>query len=75
MNKQRTELLIVMREWPVAQPVAEFICISRPEQFLEGAEAVAEAHRTRMKGKKVQVMIAQYGDYGVAEFSHETQCF
>ena len=73
MNKQRTELLVIVRKWPVAQPVAKFVGVAGIEQLLESAETIAEAHGTRVEGKEVQIMIAEHGNDGFAEFSHIPQ--
>jgi len=75
VNEQCAEFLVVMREWPVPQPVAEFVSVARFDQFFERAETVAKAYGACVEGKQVQIMITEYGNDGVTQFSHKTQCF
>lgn len=61
-----------MQQWPVSQPVDEFIAVGRGEYGVEGVPVLTLAQSVR-GGDQVQVMVAKDADRAIAQSAHEAQ--
>ena len=56
-----------MCEWPVAQPIEQFITVCCFENFLQRLETITVPDLRCCERQQVQVMVAQNGDNRVAQ--------
>ena len=71
----RIEVLVVMSEWAVPQPINEFVQVRRAQYFFQCFKAAAKIERLARECKQVQIVITQNRYSGITETSNEAQRF